>query len=863
MLTAPQFTTIKGVTVFPDDSVWYRFYLIPANPSVRLNERGDPVFLLAKYAFSDDDRAADPKLPSGGGYMNFDVQFQVPPASLEEVRAELQDWVDDEWQRLRTGTTEERKRVGVAGNEAPRVEFGAPTWTQGKVAIDAPQSENLVEARVAEGVPSLLSGNTAVFSIDLTAAGASFMEKTLAGPHGDQGGNLAPIQVRYDLSFWARLPPVRIHVEADSEKIFNQVRKIMDGRGRDHCTTYDFAHSDITTQNAYTAGLIDVQIDTGSGSLSDELLEELRGYALGLVQQMIEASFFTESPEFDDGGMPDLDEDNNKKKGKKKNRKKYLRKNYDRNTMHIEVNLEQLTVVEWSIHPQTTLEIFLADRSHEELKQFIKTIDLDDDFFKHLGLETRVFADFSDPELDHVEVQLQYEGRDENGDHVLKPETLTFTDTKVQQWNPSLIGGLREYRYRYRVGYHGRERGAFSEWERSTSPDLNISVPSPGRVQVELVAGDVDFENQVENLQIQLAYEDGAAGIAREETTKILTASQRQTSYARLIYDFWRRPVQYKRRFKLKSGKVMEDEQWQEINGRQLVINQPFFDVLRVRLVPTGGGWDEVSQVHVQLRYRDPTHDYSTDFTHVLRNKDEFKTWEVVLQDPDKREFEYRISRAFTTARPFEQSDWITSAGETTIPVEVGASPGLRIQVLGDMLDFGTSPTTEVTLHYQQAGLDRTETFVFTQKGSQLWKLGAPEGVPLDYTYRVTHHPVDGDPVVMPEVREQDTVVVLQPYRPPKRGVLQVSLMGQLIDFAATPLVVVDLSYDDDENDVHEVASISFDAKGVRSWEIPVKDINQKQYSYKITYFSATGEEHAGERKFQEIPRVIIPKLVI
>ena len=42
----------------------------------------------------------------------------------------------------------------------------------------------------------------------------------------------------------------------------------------DNCTTYDFDHTDITTDTASVTGAIDVQIDTGSGSLPQSVMDE-------------------------------------------------------------------------------------------------------------------------------------------------------------------------------------------------------------------------------------------------------------------------------------------------------------------------------------------------------------------------------------------------------------------------------------------------------------------------------------------------------------------------------------------------------------------------------------------------------------
>jgi hypothetical protein len=67
--------------------------------------------------------------------------------------------------------------------------------------------------------------------------------------------------------------------------------------------------------------------------------------------------------------------------------------------MHIEFNLEQRSVVEWSIHPQATLETFFHGMTPEQIEQYVREINLEDDFFKNLQLDVRAFTDFGDPNV--------------------------------------------------------------------------------------------------------------------------------------------------------------------------------------------------------------------------------------------------------------------------------------------------------------------------------------------------------------------------------------------------------------------------------------------------------------------------------
>src|SRR3990167_6773812 len=439
MLKVPAFRTVAGVTLYADDTVWFRFYPVADQPRVRLDRDGRPVFLLVKYALSDEELARNPTLPRGGGSPRGDVVFDREDARREAVRADLQAWVDAEHARRAHGTAEEKASVqGMAA--PPPVDMGTPTFTSGAVAMDAPQTSVLVSKRVAAGSPSLLADNVSVFSMDLTSEGATFMEKTLIGDGGAVASDLTPIQVRYDLTFWARLPPVRIHVKADSRRIYDQVRKIMDGSGVDACTSYDFQHSDIDTGSAEVAGLITVQIDTGSGSLDDAIIAELRGYAPEVMQQMVESNFFTmeASEAYVPAGASEIPPEALSKDPRKT--KKYLRKEHNETTMKLELLLEQNSVVAWPIHPQGTLQTFFRGMSPAQIANHVRVVTLDDPVFQSLNLTARVFAPFEPTGLEAVEVELRYEGRDSTGARQEEGKTFSLTTNQPQQWAPKLIG---------------------------------------------------------------------------------------------------------------------------------------------------------------------------------------------------------------------------------------------------------------------------------------------------------------------------------------------------------------------------------------------------------------------------------------
>jgi hypothetical protein len=848
MLLVPAHSVIDGVTVYADDERFDVYYLMSGTPSVRRDANGKPVFLLVKYEFSAADRAANPSLPTGGGYLNFDTALTVDAATLATITTTLQAEVDAEWNRRRNGSPAEQASQGVTGTTAPpAVSFDTPTFTKGKVALDVPQATELVSARVAEGSPTLLDGSGAVFNLDLTPAGATFMQQALVGPGGSGATDLTPIQVAYDLSFWARLPPAEIAVTADSQRIHEYIHKQLQGRGIDWCTTYDFDHTDLTSDTVTASGAITVSIDQGSGSLPADVLNDLRNYALDLVKQMITSSFFTSQPS-DPGTDPAPST------GTGQSQKFYLR-DYESASMSLNVHLEQRSVVEWEVFPQATIESFFSGVSAPDMNQFIRLISLEDPFWETLDVTVRVFADWTGP-VSWVRVDLEYDppGTDP------RPASFTFdaTHTDPQKWTQNLTGGDVIYRYRTTVAYKDQPEPAPTAWITTSLPAVNVEAVAPA-VAVTVLAGDVDFDS-VDRIEVTVAYQDAAQGVSREEETLVLTGTNQQQSYKRLVYHPITQQPQYRARFTLKSGDVQDDPAWHPVACPQLVINQDRSAVLRVSLLPTGNGWSDVERVMVDLHYEDTPNAYTVDNTIDLETIDQFRTWTVPLKDKTLRSYSYKWTASFKNGH-LTQTTWQPAAGDSqTLPVAI-MRPGIDVLLVAEQIDFKATPVVEVACHYSAAGFDRQETLVFQDASPQTWSIDVPDGSPVEYTWQVTFHPQDADPVTTSPVTEHDNVVIIPPYRASGGGELDIALIGGLVDYTATPIVGVDLTYDDDAHGVHVTGSFVLDSSQPSViWKVQQKDRNATQFSYTITYFTPDGAPHAQSSKSDTVPRVVVPR---
>ena len=890
MLMQPAFAYYDDlrVTVYQDDAMFWKFYVIPDYVSIRRDVNGNPVFLLIKYAFSDEDREENPELGRGGGYMAFDVEMSVREEDRAVLVERLQEYVDDQWNQLKTiaenhnqniqgyritnwasykGKTNSATlsvddvRLGLhpdapeapPGDRPPMVILSMPTWTEGSFEVSAPQSEALISHRVTSGQVSLVGNNTAAVSADLTEAGATFMQRTLVETDGSGATDTTPIQVTYHLKFWARVPPIKLRIEADSRSLYQAIKQIdHDYEGHD-CSEDEMTHYESYLQAAYEANLINVHFDTGHYSFSDDFIQEVRQMAMSLEMDMIRDRFFKpkeEAPEEDDGTSDFINQ------GKDIY---YVKIEQEVDFSSIQYQETISSVVEWPVHPQGTLQAFLSGLSPQEMRKYVREVNLDDDFFKTLDLKVTAFADWENEPIDFIEVQLLYSGRNENNQLEEKTESFTLTkDAPTGAWDPSLIGAKREYEYRYRVGFTGRGPGEWTRWEKSKAPHLNISVADPGKVSVMVVPGSINFDDVVDQVQVELTYSETGDEVGEEAAIFVINDASGSQTFERYIFTEWDQPVRYKSRFFLKDGQQFETDVAETLS-RQLLINAPLFDTLDVRMVPTGM-WDNVIQSVISLRYEDPVNNYHADTAYSIKKPDEFKTWEVVLRDPSRRTFEYKILTSFSDGS-FNETDWIPADGDQAVRIAVQVVPRLNVELLPTLLDFTVTPVVQVTLRYDddEADIHEVETVNFVSNTAQGWTIEIADKNKVTYSYEITYHLADGTQVTVPRVTTDVNSIIVPRLNVPD---IKVTAIPKMVNFTDTPVVELNVNYQDAANNITFTDTLVFVDSNEQVFHISVKEDSPRQYAVSVSYHLADGTLVEREPELLDKPRIIIPRYV-
>jgi hypothetical protein len=869
----PQFKT----TALQDDTIFWKFALIPDTASVRRDANGRPFFLLVEYAFSDEDRAENPALPDGGGYMALDVELSISGEHEQAIVAALQQDVDDIWRRLKAAADAAGKPVQSArpsswlylgvddvlfglsadapeappGDAPPRVIIDVPTWTKGTFLVSAPQSDALVSHRITEGPVSLVGSNVVSANMELTAAGATFMERTLTNPDGTGSTDLTPIQVVYKLEYLARVPPVDVSVTADSRNLYESVKSIYHDFEGNGCDEDSMVHSEANLEMAAQSGLIEVLLDPGTMSLSDDFIRELRSSALKTVQDQIKDNFFDKRP-----APPPPADDKTSDFVTKEGDVYYFRHDLDVSSVHLGYHERLKGVQAWPAAPQGMIQTFLAGVPPQEMRRYVIKANLANPFFMSLGLTVTAFADWANEPIAFVECEVRYSGQDEDGQEVVKAHTFTLdADHPSGGWDPSLIGAKREYSYRWRVGYHDHPPSEYTDWQPEITPRLNLSIEDPGKVEVRFRAGNVNFGQTVRQAQVDVEY--AAPGVPSEGTTLVLNAAQGEQTYQRYIYTTWNQPVRYRTRFYLQNDQTVESD-WQTTTNRDLLVNEPSsYSRLDVQLVPAGD-WADVVQSVVNLRYADAP--YFSEGVFALKGIDEFRAWAVVLRDANKRKFQYQVITSFKDGT-LARGEWVDADGDQTLPILVRSSPRLDVKLLPNLLDFAVTPVVTTTVRYDepQGNVHHVNTFPFTAAQPATWTLPISDGHLRTYSHQTTYHTAGSGSVKGPEIRTDETTLVLEKLLVPEISCL---VVPRPVDFVQTPVVEVDVSYKSPEDDIEFSDTLVFTEPVPQSFRFTVNDDSPRDYDVAVTYYLADGTVVARDPVTLDKAKIVVPKYV-
>ncbi|MFP8781299.1 hypothetical protein [Hydrogenophaga sp. RWCD_12] len=204
--------SIEGVTVFRDHADASQFWYLPGPVTLSKRDADQRTqFTYLKYK----NRGGTAR--RGGGYLMIETRLRLDP-DLERRVLERLASISRGRPRLAPVPFDDGTVSCVALN------LQGSGGTRATTSATAPEgSFNAVESILGAGKPSLAGDNTAVFSLELSAEGATILEKALKD-------GTTPIGVIYDLKYTGLRPAFNVKITADFNQVFTHFSTSADGQ---------------------------------------------------------------------------------------------------------------------------------------------------------------------------------------------------------------------------------------------------------------------------------------------------------------------------------------------------------------------------------------------------------------------------------------------------------------------------------------------------------------------------------------------------------------------------------------------------------------------------------------------------------
>jgi hypothetical protein len=737
---------LADVVMFRDDEDPRKFYALPDQPVVSLDEDGEPEFLFIKYIRDLESTPEDAE--ASGGYVQLRTVLRMDDARrtriVEELRARLQ--------------ADQAAGVRPFGLPITSTEplLAAPLWTGGTVSLATFKvgEEGLVR-HATEQAPVDLAGDLgASFRLDLDAAGSEIFW----GAFRDFGEQ-APILITYDLAYKARVS-ARMTIHAKREVVHRQL--------------WSFAQP----YRLVTAGFVRYVPVPFAGTLSTGALQALRLQHGAAVKAMIEPRLVREAVrqtivtnqidvriETDQAGggedeakvrqlMFDVASEvlsdrlipalfgtgaalpgaSGEQDGKAtRDLVEIQQESGADGSASFDLSLDHQSTVERRVSPNGPIRLSVPDPSM--LPACFKELRLADGFFKALRVVVSTAGvNFERDGIDKIQVWLRYDEidephparprvlREQNGTLLSDSEPLRFARFDVARRADG--SHKRAYRYRTQVIYRNGTVSPPGEapWRTSSDSYLVITPAAVGaiRVEVALTAG-----KTVDAARVNLKHRSRAG--RSFETVLELTPDADRRTWFQFTGD---EPVpgespRYSYQVQYRMGAAAIVTPWTDAAADVLEIPTPFSHTLVFTVRPQGS-FEGVSEIAGQITYEDAAHAYRVSESFALQKPTDAYAFKVpvLAGAPEVARWEARVKYANGSTLDLGTGP----AGPGTIWIGPEISDVLAIEIRPDLIDFEADVQLAIVeLRYVDAanGVDERRTFTFSKSSNaaQTWRV--------------------------------------------------------------------------------------------------------------------------------------------
>src|SRR5688572_9635279 len=372
----------EGLVILRDHQDKRTFYYFPPAPRLALHPDGMPAFLFLKYA--DDPQDLPAGVEGGGGFLAFDCDLHVEPDRVDDAAKAVKKALSLDFTPILVPIDYRSGSVRLLLLDLDTSPPPPPPPPSGaapvKSSIEPPPGKQFVLRASFSATPSLFGDNRATFNVELNKRGATLVEETL-----DMASSL--IGIVYDLKFVGLKPGFNVNLKVD----WKVVQHDIDERFQ---FNIPFLSVDI---EKFVSELIDQRkivfdvIRFAAGS-DDAALNDRTDEAVQFVKAMITEKFFEPSLNPREGISERWwEQAGSFARSLHPSFSGYTRRDMTRIDMKsLDVNFREKTAVERRILPQGHLQGLTTVLQGHPRDLFIRSVKLDDDFFKTVKVDVVV-----------------------------------------------------------------------------------------------------------------------------------------------------------------------------------------------------------------------------------------------------------------------------------------------------------------------------------------------------------------------------------------------------------------------------------------------------------------------------------------
>lgn len=730
MLQIDKVQTVEGVTVYGDSHEFQTFYALPSRCTFRRTPEGKLDVGIYKYRMPIDRE--DGKV--GGGFLIFSVAFVLPDDKIGPLTAALQEQVRAEARRRNI-------------DPVPQVKLGSITYVDGSCSlIVAAAGGTFIEKIQNSGKPSLYGENASTFGIELSPDGITFFEQAMQG----QG---PVIGIEYDLKAIATLPPIKVNASFRASEFYSFYQTI----DTDWHLWREDSYRETIREQAISSEAMHFTADWGM--VTDEKIRaDIRDWAMRTLEDSIERRMIeaiAPVPE-DQRKVPDGIED-------------VTRDITSRKISSFTLSYRERQPVEWNVRPNGTLPALTTLKDPQgnlyRWQDYFREIDLDDPFFRQLRVNVSANADFTALPIHSVEVKLLYNGRPMPNMAPGEPEgevVLRNPDT-IGKFGAFVDGNNWSYDYSYQINYKGQSRIYQSEVVHTDEGNLTIGVGDTGILNVEIAAGDLNW-NDIASALVMFSYED--RNVDRIEHQFQLTQATPHHRVTEVIFEPMRKNYEYQVKYFMKNGTELLGDR-RQARAQNLFIDDVFGATIDIGIRGIGDFANRIQNIFLDLVYDDAGNNYHQSKSIAINAGNPFAQWTF----PAISQTAGTVTYSGTVAYKDGTSEAIppTVATTNTILVPPAVEDFLEVMVITDLVDWTQVRLARVTLDYQDPdnSVSERKDFVFSERNaaSQSWKVELRDKTVAGYTYKITYFMADGSKREVGPESSTDQTLILDPFQ--------------------------------------------------------------------------------------------------